>query len=334
MNEIILYGGIYSWSAESFAKSLGTATGDITVRLSSNGGDPEIGFAMISLFNDYPKGKSIKVDGVARSMGFFFLCYTDDVEAIDVSDFVVHRAAYPEWVENNPEMFTEARKSSLERVNGHLRAAMEAKIDVAKFEKITGKTLDEIFSLESRIDVSLTADQAKEIELINSIVKITPEKKKQIEASMRSVLQMSAEFEGFDMTSFQNTNQNPENKSQKTIIMTLAEFKAAHPEMFAQAVQEGITSERDRVGSLLAYHDVDPTQIKKMIKEGTSLTATITAELNVKMHSPEALKELAAANAAELDTDNPDGKNDPEKGAQTEAEKIEAEVLTGLGVNK
>ena len=173
--ELLIYGQIYSQSTIDFINGMNEIGEDdeLSVRVSSEGGDVLYGFGMIAKFNEHKGSKIVKVDGKAYSMGLFFCAYADNVEALDTSKFLLHRAAYSEWFEDSV-YFTPELKAQLVEVNKQLMDAFKAKVDVAKFEELKGVKLKDVFSMDSRIDVFLNAQEAKQIGLINKIVKITP----------------------------------------------------------------------------------------------------------------------------------------------------------------
>lgn len=301
MNEILLYNEIYTYTASAFIERLEALKDkDVVIRINTRGGNPEDAFGMIAKLAERAanSGKStiIKVDGRAYSMGAFLLCYCDKSEGLDASDFMFHRASYGKYIESNPDYMTAEAWASLDRVNALLRSALEAKIDVKKFEKLKGVTLDELFSNETRIDVTLTAQEALEVGLINKIVSITPEKKAEIN---KQVLRMAAEATGIE---FKTTTDNTESKITKSNIMTLAQLKADHPEVYAQAVKTGVTEERDRVGAFMAFVSVDPEAVAKGIKDGDNITQTMMAEMTMKALSGKKLTEIKADNAPDVQT--------------------------------
>lgn len=292
--EILLYKQIESNSASEFITAMDEASdSDICLRISSNGGNPDFGFGMIAKFREHKKGKLIKVDGKAHSMVAFFLCYSDDNEALEVAEFVIHRAAYPKWFEDQPELFTEDVRANVERINSFLRKALEAKIDVAKFEVLKNVKMKDIFSLDSRIDVSLTAAEAKKIGLINRIIKITPEKSAEIKSLMAEI---NAQHLGIEIATT-NTPEiiKPEN-------MTIEKLKAEHPTLFAQVVAMGIAQEKDRVEACLVFIDIDPVGVKAAIETGNALTAKAMAEFGLKAMSKESLSKIAAESTASVTT--------------------------------
>lgn len=279
--EILLYGRINEDSASNFITQLSeNEDTEIIVRVNSEGGSPECGFGMVAKLSEQSGLKKTKVDGKAYSMGLYLLCYSENNEALDVSEFLLHRAAYPSYIEENPDYFDDSMKANLSRINKSLRSAFEAKVDVAVFEKITGYTLDQVFAMGTRLDVSFNAKDAKKMGLINKINIITPSKK----AEIQSLLEASY------------TGVFPTAKKEEIIItpknnkMTKEEFKAANPADYAAIVAEGVTSEIDRVGSWLTFVDVDAAAVSKGIKDGGVLSATAMAELSRKSFSIDALK--------------------------------------------
>ena len=84
--------------------------------------------------------------------------------------------------------------------------------------------------------------------------------------------------------------------------MTLSEFKAAHPAVYAEARAEGISAEQTRVKTWMAYEKIDPTAVATGIKEGKEVTADVTAEMMVKAMSVGGLERLKKDNAATITT--------------------------------
>lgn len=319
--EVLLYGSIYSYSAIDFINALEAAKNDdVVVRINTNGGSVEDAWSGIAKFSEHKKNKIVRVDGKAYSMGLFFLCYTDQAECFDISQFLLHRAAYSSYMEKSPDM-TEDAWSQLNAINKKLRTAFEAKVDVKKFEKLKGYTLDQIFSNDNRIDITLTADEALAIGLVNKVIQITPDKVAEINANN---MRIAAEATGVSL----NVS-IPENKKPST--MTLEELKAQHPAIYAAAVKEGVTQERDRVGSFLAFIDVDPANVTKAIKEGDTLSATAMAEFSRKAFSANAVKKLEEEAPGATDTV---AEGDAPKTAEAkQVADFEASVRSGLGLS-
>lgn len=317
VKEILLYTPIYSSAAEAFVNSMEENKGnDVVVRINTDGGDVEDGWSMVAKFAEHKGKKTVKVDGRAHSMGCFFLAYADDAECLDISQFLIHRAAYPQWVEKDAERMTEAMWATLNAVNGHLRAALESKIDVAKFEKLKKVSMDDVFSTSNRLDVFLTAEEAKKIGLVKRIVSITPEKKAELNSLMYKLAAQSNE----------NIIESTEVKQLNTKKMTIEKLKAEHPEIFAQAVAIGVEKEKDRTGAWMAFVGIDAEAVSKGIKEGKEITQTIMAELSLKSFNAQALKNVTADSLKPVVT--PEEVNKTEKELAISA--FEADVKKGL----
>lgn len=314
MKTILLYGSIDSYKARDFHSAISSITDEteeVLLRINSPGGSPEYGWGMISMFNELKNPKRILVDGRAHSMGAYFLAYANDVESLDVSEFLIHRAAYPEWIESNPENFDDAMKGNLMRVNQSLEKALRSKIDVAKFEAIAGVKMKDIFSLDQRIDVFLSAKQAKEVGLISKITKLTAEMAADItefakaaESEHKIYIPKAAEV---PPTNFPKPNKT----------MTQAELKATHPELFASIQSDAVKQEQDRVGAWMAFIDVDPVAVAKGIKDGESMSQTAMAEFSRKAFAKQQVAAAAGDSAGAA----------PAEGVKTEEElKKEADA--------
>ena len=271
--EILLYGGMYGSNITSVIEALDEADGDpVVLRINSDGGSPEDTFGLVAKLAEYSGQITIKVDGRAHSTALFLLAYADRVEALDVSEFLLHRAAYPSYFEAS-DMFDAERKGNLERINNSLKKALQSKIDVSKFEALKGIKLKAIFSMDARQEVFLSAAEAKQIGLINTISKITPSKRAEIESYG---LGIAAKYTP------KKAEEEEEQINQKPVKMTLVEIKAKYPEHCAAIAKEGVTAERDRVGSWMGFADVDIKAVKAGIADGNDISKTQTVELSRK----------------------------------------------------
>lgn len=324
MKEILLYSGVYSYTASQFINELEANKGsDITIRVNTPGGDVYAAYGMIAKFQEHVGKKKIKVDGVAASAGAFLTCYADDVESLDVSEFLFHRAAYPSYIESDERYFTPEKRASLQRINEALRSAMESKVTSDKWKEVTGISLDDIFSLDQRIDVLVTAEQAKSLGLVSRINKITPEKRAEIEA-------LSFASATASMASRYPTIE-PEKANPKTVIkMTLEQLKAEHPTVYAQALKEGVEQERDRVSAFLAFLEFDTEGVSQAIKDGSAMTQKHMAEFSVKAVTAAKLQAIEAKSPAEVPNPIPGAGGTNENPAMAAFEN-EVDGLLGIG---
>lgn len=295
--ELYLYSHIYDFVAESFiAQMEANKTEDVVIRGNTPGGNVFAGWGMIAKIQEHEGKVKMKVDGYVASMGTIVLAFVDDTEALDVSRIHLHRA---DGYVNSPE-----DQKFLDGVNKDLRAKLTSKIDADKFSEITGKTIDDLFDSKERIDVWLTAKQAKQVGLIKKIVKLDPT---EIAAINRMSIAASIE------------PPKPETKVNKN--MTLEELKAQHPALYAQIVAEGKTAgktegteeERNRIKGWEAFRAIDAAAVDAGIKSGKSITMTEIAEFNAKALSPESLKKLAAEAAPAVTTAEVSEKEKTEK---------------------
>lgn len=313
--EIYLYSGIYGFVAEEFNKALEEMQGeDVTFRVSSGGGDVFSGWPMVTKMGEHEGNIKIKVDGMAASMAAFMLPYADEVEAIEVAKIMIHRAGgYAP---------SDSDKKLLNDVNVSLRKQFEKRVDADVFKEVTGKTIKEIFTAEERIDVWLTAQEAKKIGLVTKVTKLEPRLKAEAETMVNAI----AATAGFDSEAKPFKKEiDSNNKNKKTQIMKIAELKATHPALYAEVLAKGKALELDRVGAFMAFAKVDLEAVKKGIEGGEALTQTAMAEFSVKMINAGRIDKIEAGSEKDID---PEGKGNHKDGEKSKEEKeVKAELL-------
>jgi ATP-dependent Clp protease protease subunit len=312
--ELYLYSPIYDFVAEALISQMEENKGsDIIIRGNTPGGSVFSGWGIIAKMKEHDGKVLMKVDGSVASMGTFILVFAQEAEALDVSKIHLHRA---DMYVNGPE-----DQAFLDGVNKDLKAKLIQKIDAAKLKELKGITIDDLFDPEKRIDVWLTAKEAKSIGLIQKIVKLNPSEI----TAFNKRFQIAAEAE-----SKEDNNPNPQPKK---VMNTLEELKAKHPELYAQAVaaghKAGAEAEAKRVAAWEAWRHIDASAVDKGIKEGREITMADISEFSAKALSPEALKKLSATAAPGVKT------GESTQTATTEAEQelqnLEASALKALG---
>lgn len=308
--EIILYGTIWDETAVDFIKQIESATGkDITIRISCVGGDAQQTFGMVAKLKEHEGKVTIKVDGKAYSAAAYFLCYADSVTCLDVSEFVFHRAAYSIYYEP-----TESDLVQLDKINGYLRTALENKINVATFEKITGVTLDELFSNDGRVNVTLDAKQAKKVGLVNKIVKINSEINKEINSliAMHSSKMVA-------LVSLKDNKDNKEiNKNLKLLDMNINSIKNENLELYNEIFNLGVRQEKDRVLAFCEFFEVDSKKVIKSIEEDAKMNSVMLAYFTKKIAQNSSLKILENGNIEDINT------GEAKKFSEEEAQKLES----------
>lgn len=324
--KLLLFTPIFSLTAEAFVRSLIQIPEDkdIEIWMNSPGGRVFAGWSIIGALNERSGRKLGKVFGDASSMSAYMLLFLDYVEALDISNFTIHRAdGYAE---------TDEEKAFLAKVNSDLRKKMEKKINPKIFREVTGYSFDDIFDPEKRINVNLNAKQAKKIGLINKIIRLEPN---QIAAFTDRFIG----FHSFDDEVIIENSQGSEKgtkviaenkievKQRKEKKMTKEELKAQHPDVYNAVYGEGkaagIAAEKDRIEAVLEFADIDLEACKKIVNEGKQPSSKFFAEMARKGMSQESLKDSQAESTKEvkIETKEPDAKTDDEK-ALAEAEKL------------
>jgi len=182
---IFLYGRIDEYRAKEFTEELIQLpeNEDSETWINSGGGSVFDGYAMLTALAKrkqmYPDTKNNAIiTGDASSMAFNMLLFMDNVEAVETANITIHRA--DTWV------FDESQQDWLNKKNKELRQKLENKVNEELFIKITGTSYDEIFDPEKRLNLTITAKQAKKLGIVQKIINL--ETTKQLEAQYSNVL--------------------------------------------------------------------------------------------------------------------------------------------------
>lgn len=235
------------------------------------GGDVFSGWGMIAKMQEHEGKTKMKVDGCVGSMTAFMTLFADDVECLDVSSFVFHRA--------DGYTSSEEDKAWLASINANFRKKMEAKIPSALWAEVTGKSYDDLFNPDTHINVILTAKQAKKLGIVSKINTLSSSEAKAIKAEFTanySRAEFGAQLPMSVTAAIESNTIIPiiENNPIPKKYMTIAEFKTTHPELHAQIVSEAVDTETDRVGSFMAFIEIDAEAVKAGIESGKPMTAT------------------------------------------------------------
>lgn len=351
--DILLYGEIYEYSAMYFFDQIKEAQEDdleaeLILRINCCGGNPQYGMGIIRKVQEMPEMK-IMVDGQASSMAFFLLCYVNEVDAIDTSQFVLHRATWGEWYEASAGFKGSLDEKIMIKTNKDLERALRARIDVAVLEtlpqfKENDLTLKDIFSLESRVEVLLSTQDMKKLGLVKTVTKITPAKLEAIKKTTEAFRDCKS-VEQFKLAA-QTKPTKKEDEPIKNTIMDLAKLKAEYPALYAQVKAEGHTegltagaaAEKDRVEAIMVFNEIDPATVKAAIESGKPLSQKQLAELQLKAFSNNTLNAVKKDSAGNVITEDPkeDPKTDAKKDDPKEKLKADfsAEVRKKMGLKE
>lgn len=306
--EIILYYGLHNWTAEALINEIGANMGKkLTMRVNSPGGDVFASWGVFAKMIEHGN-ITVKVDGYAASGAFNLMFYAKEVECLDVSRFMCHRAdGYAE---------TPEQKQLLNSINADLRKKMESKIDTGKFKAVTGHTIEDLFNPETRLNIWLTAKQMKELGVVNKVNKLEPSEIMAIAADMSGL--------GFDvLAAVPPVPIESEKPESKNTDMTIEKLKAEFPLVYAAIMTEGAKQEKVRVSAWMAFQKIDADAVAKGIADGTEVNAAVIAQMTVKALSAENLKALGKDSPAGVEVEDPA----KVQAAKTEKEKEEASFI-------
>lgn len=317
MKQILLYSPIFSFTAETFINQFAQLdpNEDVVIRVNSPGGSVFAGWGMTKAMQDHKGRVIVKVDGIAASMAFYLAMFADEVEALDVSRFLVHRA--DGYTDNEDE------KKELANINAIMRAKLEKRIAGDVFQQITGVSYDEVFDEKQRKNVWISAKDAKKIGLVDRISRLEP---KEIAAMNETFYAFSETLQGSDVVQG-STGEKPINNNLKTEKkMTINELQAQHPDLYAQVVALGTKAEQTRVKSWIAFLEVDKENVIASIKDGKEFTQDVTNEMIVKMQAKATASAIQNDSAQAVTTQQANDKTAEQK----EVEAFEKEVAEGV----
>lgn len=317
MAEIPMYFPILSVTAEEMINRIEESKDeDLTIRMSTPGGSVASGWGIAAKLKEFENNVTIKVDGMAASMGFVLLMYADQVEALDVSRLMVHRA--------DMVVDTEEERKILETVNQELKSKLKKKVDNKKFKEITGYSIDQVFdSSKERVNVWISGKQAEQLGIVDKINNLDP---KNSSAKALQQLDVAANYEGTDVYAWKEPEEEPTNKEetssnhQNLENMDYKNLKAQYPELFNQikdeGKNEGIEQERERVKSCLTFVEADQKEVVRMINEGEELKQSKQVELQNKLLALNAKGQIQNDSAGDANPEN------AEEEPQSEEEKV------------
>jgi len=290
--EILIYTPIYSYVAEEVVEDINEFEDDasLTLRLHTPGGEVMAGYAILSRLTDRKGATDVFVDGMAYSMGAYISLYANKVIASEMAKFMFHKAAYPSWYEMD-----ESEKAQLKDINTKFKAKMQSRFNDSQLAK---DTIAKVFEVDVINDVYLTAKEAKEVGLVAEI--------KTLDLGAKAQIEQYSQMYAFYTEAKKETPEVGANKPQNLKSMNIQELKAQHPalfdEVFAAGRQAGAVAERDRVGSFLAFLDVDPKAVKAGIESGNAISETQRSEFALASYKKQANVTETAENPKAIET--------------------------------
>ena len=316
---ILLYTSIWAEESEDITNQILEAPENesIEIWMNSPGGSVTSGWAIIAALQN--RETNITVVGDASSMAFIILLFSDNVTAYDSANFLIHRAA--SWWE---DVMNEDELKDIENRNKVIRKKLEARIDEEKFEKVTGKTFDDIFDMENRLNVRLTAKDAKKIGLVDKVIKLDVRKRTEIESRYFNDI---AALASPNKQNNNNSNSNKMGKSIKEII-----FGDKDPILLASIGETQFAYGKLEIGSKIkatGKDEKDPISgtFEAEEKQITVVDNEITAinELDKKQVQLDKLSEQVTALSEVI---SKIGEKEPEKEIKEDKNQKEIDALT------
>ncbi len=99
-----------------------------------------------------------------------------------------------------------------------------------------------------------------------------------------------------------STESNSNNNNSNSNKMTKEELKQKHPDTYSEIVAEGVTKEKERVESWMAYNEADPKAVSAGIESGNDISPSQSHKFVVAMAKQGMIKELVSDNAPAITT--------------------------------
>lgn len=320
MRTIPFYSDVNDFSVERFIERFEEAKDfdepHVFVRASSPGGNPYAGWGLILTIKDFlAESSDRKVDyraeGLCASMMAFVTLFVSNATAIEQCDFMFHRASAPAWAMDDEMM------ARLERINDHLKKALEKAVDKAKWKQITGVSINDMFDAnKDRIDVRIKAKDAKKLGIIQKVVSLSPVEANELNSRLVEAKLDPIKIEPKAEETEENFDQNTDKK------MTVEEIKSKYPEAYEAILKTGKEQEKDRVEAWMEFAEIDPKKVHEGIKAGDNLGQKDFASFNATAMKNGFVQKAQEDSADGADTTGDDDQDDDlgdDDGADPEA---------------
>lgn len=342
--QVLFYGEITNFTVASFINRMNEAKmirSNVDIVTNSMGGDSDAGYGLVKTTRDFPFLKKMTVHGAAYSMMAFALLYVNDSECIEQSQFLFHRAAA--LFEDDPTM-----QQLLIGRNQSLRQAMEEKLDIAAFTRISGVTLDDMFSMDQRIDVVFNADQAGEIGLIKNVLPLSANEAESLNQRMMAASKgigiHKIDVDKFEMKTLAELKEkDPEGykkleaqmkaemeKGEPTPSPSPAPTPAPTPQPSTMTAEQAVAEERQRVAEWNVFAEVDAKKVAEGISSGKKITDVERSEFLLQSNKNQFAQNLQGGNPS-IET----GPGGQDKSKETHAlQGIESKLRASFGLKE
>jgi len=307
---ITKYGGASHYGMREMGQMLIKADAENNVKghiivMESGGGSTNAIPEMTEAMQQVTKPIVVWVDGIMASAAMYIGSYADYIFASRSTDMIgsigtmIEFAGKPKQAENGntKDRFVRIYANKSTNKNGMFEEA----INNYNFKPIQEKMLNP--ANEQFIqDIKANRPNVREIELTGEIFKaseVVGTLIDEIGTFQQAIDKVVSLTEQKEINTKLNTNMN------------LTELKSKHPELFAEAVNIGVSQENDRVGAWMAFVEIDPKAVKEGINSGENVSQTFMAEMAVKQMKSKTINDLEKGTVEEVTTTTP--KNDEAK---------------------
>ncbi len=308
--DVVLFGGIHEGTAMFFYEQLNEAlkedeSAEVVLRVNTTGGGPDYAMSVIEKVQELKDQILLKGGMSMHSSGFFMMVAVDAarVECMDLTTSVLHRAAYPDWIESSSWFKGSVNEQMVADWNKKLEKMLRNRVDVEVLESLPqfkdkNITLKDIFALDNRVEVLLTANDLKKIGVVGKINKITPAKKSELVAMVNTFEKChSLDEYRIAASSIEEKKSKPNSGNMEITLESLkAESPSVYEAIVAAAKKEGKDAEVARVKAWAAWAKVDPDRVAKAIADGTEMSIEVISELSAKAANDAAVAAVAAGN--------------------------------------
>lgn len=280
--KIINLHGVVGWdiNAKDFAEELENSTGDIVLDMNSGGGYIFDGVSIVNKIRSYDKGKVTARISFAASMMTQIAMACDEIQAFDNAVFMIHNAQgfamgdhhqlakRSKMLESLSNMLAQSYIKKTGKSKAEIQAMMNEETFLYGDEIVAEGFADMIIESENQEENKskddLVAMAHLELEKVNKAIKeenITEDKVAAFIGNYKFVNQV-------------------DNVQKKEKTMDLKMLEKEHPEIYAQAVEVGVTQERERVSAHLTLGEAsgDMALAITSINEGAEMSATLNAK--------------------------------------------------------
>jgi ATP-dependent Clp endopeptidase proteolytic subunit ClpP len=355
--------GVIGWDVEAWQlrSFFNRANGeDVTIEIASPGGFVYDGIEIFNVIRNYTGGVTTKIIGLAASMASYIALAGDIVTAEDNAVYMIHNVWGGAIGEANDlrkaademEGLTNLLADKYAKKTGKDVAEIRSMMDAESFffgpEILEAGFVDEIIETDKEKNKTSALTESK------TNIKGCLSKMKEKEQPEKDIEKAAAWLGGKPKNEIINKNDNvgrvhkPESTPKEESVMDLKELQSKHSDLVDQIKAQGVTEEKQRISSLLAWSEKNPITadiVKNAIESGKSVNEALPelmaiVSTGVKPAGDEQPGEInsnvpdGAANAAGTQKPKAEGETETKEEAEKQEEESLKNITAGINVSK